>query len=541
MQGSLRAASRTLRALHHARGYGSGPTLERANELREAGRIAESARALCAGEVTSELLLTSVRDRIEQTKALGAFESTDLERAFEEAREVDKRLARGEAPRSKLEGVPVALKANFCTADRLPTTAGSKALAGWEAPYEATVVRRLRDAGAIVIGKTAMDEFGMGSHSLTSASGPVVSSIRSAKDEVPAGASDDERLTRSLRSAGGSSGGSAVAVSTSAAFAALGSDTGGSVRLPAAYTGVVGFKPSYGRLSRSGLVAYASSLDCPGFLTRSVEDARILLSATQGKCEFDPTTFAGDPKVDEDVGLIPVREDVRGMRIGIPMEYSIEELSSEAADVWAATAEFLASLGAEVVEVSLPHTREALATYYAICSAEASSNLARYDGIRFGKSAKVEKGATPHSLATDTRELGFGDEVRRRVLVGNYVLSEEAAARYFDQAQRVRTLVARDFQLATNDCDMLLTPAAPGVAPRIVDVEEASEQSVLDSFAADAFTVPASLAGVPALVVPAGFAPASGLPLAVQLIAPRFGERQLLRAGAALEAELDLC
>ncbi|KAI6862023.1 amidase signature enzyme [Hortaea werneckii] len=419
-----------------------------------------------------------------------------------------------DAASGPLAGKPIAIKDNIVTRD-LPTTAASKALSGFTSPFDATVVRLLREHGALISSKTNLDEFGMGSHSQHSHFGPVTSTF--SRDGQPL-------------SAGGSSGGSAVAVATGQAWAALGTDTGGSVRLPAAYTGTVGFKPSYGMLSRWGVIQYANSLDTVGVLARKVEDARKVFRSLNAWCKEDPTSLP-----------VSLREKLKGngsgqknrLRIGVPAEYNIEELSPPVRAAYSRTLSALQSAGHTLHAISLPSTRRALSAYYILAPAEASSNLAKYDGVRYGHRTSSGPDAAPTTqnlpLYAQTRGEAFGAEVQRRILLGAYTLSSEALSNYFIQAQRVRRLVQRDFDRVfarsnplhddhngdgsaavrsqeepdeADVVDIILTPTAPTLPPTL---EEVRRQSPVESYMNDVFTVPASLAGLPAVSVPVSF------------------------------------
>ena len=466
----------------------------------------ELRRRLAARELGAVELLAAYRRRIERLDGeLGAFVRLD-ESAEAAAREIDRRLDRGE--RLPLGGLPVALKDNLLTAG-LATGCASRILDGFVPPVDATVVSRLREAGAVVLGKTNMDEFGMGSSTEHSVHGPT----RNPHDPT--------------RVAGGSSGGSAAAVAAHLAPLALGSDTGGSVRQPAAFCGVVGLKPTYGRVSRSGLVAFGSSLDQVGPLAGSVRDAALLLSVIAGPDERDATS-AAEP-------VAPYLEacdgPVAGWRVGLPREYLGSGLDPAARQAVERAAVLLAAAGAQVRGVSLPHTRYAVATYYLVATAEASSNLARFDGLRYGW--RAARSDTLQAMYSETRGGGFGREVRRRIMLGTHALSSGYHDRYYGRAQRVRTLVRGDFDAAFGDdgVDLLLTPATP--TPPFALGEK--QDDPLAMYLSDVYTVPASLAGLPALVVPAGRT-SDGLPLGVQLIGPAFAEARLFAAGAAIEA-----
>lgn len=404
-----------------------------------------------------------------------------------------------------LLGLPVAVKDNICTAD-FPTTCGSKILASWRPPFDATAVARLRAAGAQVQGKTNLDEFAMGSSTEHSAFGPT----RNPHDPS--------------RVPGGSSGGSAAAVAVGEALVALGTDTGGSVRQPAALCGVVGLRPTYGLVSRYGLVAFASSLDQIGVLARCVRDAALILSLTAGHDPKDSTSLPVPPH-DYTAGL---EGGIEGFRIGIPKEYVAEGLGEEEqAEVqrWGRVAE---ELGAVVSEISLPLTEYALPAYYLVASAEASANLARYDGVRY--TLRVE-GEDVREMIARTRTVGFGSEVRRRIALGTFALSAGYYDRYYGKAQRARTLIARDFERAFQGVDLILGPTSPTPAFRLGE-----RADPIAMYLSDVFTLPSALAGLPAISIPGG--EVGGLPFGPELIAPRLGEAKLLRAAHALEQAL---
>eukprot|EP00053_Salpingoeca_punica_P009291 m.83145 g.83145 ORF g.83145 m.83145 type:complete len:498 (+) comp14957_c0_seq2:14-1507(+) len=415
---------------------------------------------------------------------------------------------------AKLAGVPIAVKDNFCIAN-VETTCSSNALRNFVPPYTATVVQRLLDEGAVVVGKTNMDEFGMGSFTNTGIHGSTVNPW------TPVTSTD-------ALSAGGSSGGSAAAVASGMCLAALGSDTGGSVRLPAAYCGVVGLKPSYGRSSRHGLVAYASSLDTPGVLARSVRDAALIANVMSGH-DLQDSSCAERPPTD----YLPEAGSLSSLTVGIPSEYNIEELDSEVKERWSLGIEWLQRAGATIKQVSLPLTKQALSTYYILAVCEAASNLNRYDGMRYGhREGTASEYKTYIDMLTASRSRMFGEEVMSRILTGTFALSRTMSDSYYVQAQRVRQLVVREFDAIFNSgVDVLLTPTAPTVAPSLASVASKPET---DGYANDVFTVPASLAGLPAMSVPAGFG-RDGLPVGLQLIAQRFNEAAVLRAGIVLE------
>ena len=407
----------------------------------------------------------------------------------------------------RLAGVPIAIKDNICTVE-LNTTCGSRILEGYRSPYDATAIRKLKAEGAVVIGKTNMDEFAMGSSTEHSAYGPTFNPH------------DHSRVP------GGSSGGSAAAVAAGLVPAALGSETGGSVRQPAAFCGVVGIKPSYGRVSRYGLVAFASSLDQIGTFGRTVADAAMLLEVISGHDPLDSTTGPAPAPAFANA----LRADVKGLVVGVPREYFPAELDSRIASLCRAALDRLAEAGAEIRDVSLPHTQYAIPTYYVIAPAEASSNLARYDGVRYGPRAAVR---STIELYTKTRSQGFGAEVKRRIMLGTYALSAGYYEAYYGRAQRVRALIVEDFRrVFSSGVDVLFTPTTPSVAFRIGEKSDDPYQMYLS----DIFTVTANLAAIPGISVPIG--KVDGLPVGGQFLADRWQEATMVRAAAALEKVL---
>ena len=476
-----------------------------ASDLNRLG-VAEAAAWLAAGDCSAVELVEACIAAQEAAANLNVVVADTAERACAAARHADQRRHRNEA--RPLEGIPVAVKDIFCTRG-VATTAGSRILDGFVPEYESTVSAKLWDAGAILLGKTNMDEFAMGSSNETSWWGPV---------RNPWSSADGPSLVP-----GGSSGGSAAIVAARAVPAALGTDTGGSIRQPASFCGVVGLKPTYGRCSRWGIIAFASSLDQAGPLTRSVADAALILQHIAG---FDPkdSTSADLPVPDLHSAL---QGDVKGLRVGIPAEYRLDTLPAAVGDLWEQGIAWFRAAGAELRDVSLPHTRYALPAYYIVAPAEASANLARYDGVRFGLRSA---GKDPDELYTRTRREGLGEEVRRRIMIGGYVLSEGYYDAYYLRAQQVRTRIAEDFRTAFREVDVLLTPTAPSSA----FPEGAKTDDPLAMYVNDIFTVPASLAGLPAISVPAGLDD-DRLPLGLQLIGQAFDEATLLRAAAALE------
>ena len=460
-------------------------------------------RALSARELTEAHF-----GAIERLSSLNAFITLTAERALADAARADERLARGEA--RPLEGIPLGIKDLFCT-EGVRTTAASRILDGFTPPYESTVTRKLWEAGAVCLGKTNLDEFAMGSSNTTSAFGHVVNPWRRRgdnRDLVP----------------GGSSGGSAAAVAARLCLGATATDTGGSIRQPAAFTGTVGIKPTYGRCSRWGIIAFASSLDQAGPIARTVRDAAILLRAMSG---FDPkdSTSADVPVPDFEAA---VGRSVKGLKIGVPKEYRLPGMSAEIISLWERGAAWLREAGAEIREISLPHTKYALPCYYIIAPAEASSNLARYDGVRFGM--RVDPGGDLDDLYAATRAAGFGAEVRRRILIGTYVLSAGYYDAYYLKAQKVRALIARDFDRAWEEVDAILTPATPTSAFAIGEKQDDPVTMYLN----DVFTVTANLAGLPGISVPAGL-DEGGLPLGLQVIGRPFDEETVFAVAGAIE------
>lgn len=446
--------------------------------------------------------------QIEKGRDLNAYVLETPEIALEQAKACDDRLARGEQARL-MEGIPIGIKDLFCT-QGIRTTAGSKILENYIPPYESTITEKLKAAGAVTLGKLNMDEFAMGSSNLTSAFGPVTSpwKIRDdARQFVP----------------GGSSGGSATVVAAGMAVAATGTDTGGSIRQPAAFTGIVGLKPTYGRCSRWGIVAFASSLDQAGPMTRTVRDCAVMMEAMAG---FDPRDATS---VDL---LVPSYEssltgNIKGLRVGIPREYRVEGMNPEIEQLWSKGIEWMKSAGAEIVDISLPHTKYALPVYYILAPAEASSNLARYDGVRYGLRVP---GDTLEDMYEKTRSAGFGKEVKRRIMMGTYVLSAGYYDAYYLKAQKIRRLITRDFQEAYKKVDLILTPTTPNAAFAIGE----EPKDPVTMYMNDVLTVPANLAGLPALSVPAGLT-GEGMPLGLQVIAPAFEEEHILNAGYLIE------
>jgi aspartyl-tRNA(Asn)/glutamyl-tRNA(Gln) amidotransferase subunit A len=482
---------------------GAAPGAPEATDLT----IAAARDALAKGELSARELTEAHIAAVEAARPLNAFITETPEKALEMAAASDARRRSGEA--GMLEGIPLAIKDLYCTEGVL-TTAGSHILDGFRPCYESTVSAKLWASGAVMLGKTNMDEFAMGSSNMASYYGPVESPWRRRGDNRPL-------------VPGGSSGGSAAAVAARCALGATGTDTGGSIRQPAAFSGVVGMKPTYGRCSRWGLVAFASSLDQAGPLTRSVRDAAILLGAMAGHDPKDSTSV-DTPVPDYEAALTG---EVRGLKIGIPKEYRLDGTPGEIEALWQQGIDWLKAAGAEIVDISLPHTSYALPAYYIVAPAEASSNLARYDGVRYGLRVP---GETLDEMYEATRGEGFGAEVKRRVLIGTYVLSAGYYDAYYNKARRVRTLIARDFSRAFETVDAILTPTAPSDAFAVGDKMDDPIAMYLN----DVFTVPASLAGLPAISVPAGLS-ADGLPLGLHLIARAFDEATLFKVAEVLE------
>lgn len=461
--------------------------------------------AFSAREVASAFI-----DRVAQAKALNAFLVETPDHALAAADAAD--AARKSGDLKPMSGVPIGMKDLFCTKG-VQTTAASGILEGFTPPYESTVSGKLWAAGAGMLGKLNLDQFAMGSSNETSAFGNVISPWRrKGGDNAPL-------------APGGSSGGSSSAISARLCPAATGTDTGGSIRQPAAFTGISGIKPTYGRCSRWGTIAFASSLDQAGSMARDVRDCTIMLEAMAG---FDPkdSTSLDLPVPNWEAAL---SSDLKGKKIGIPKEYRVDGMPAEIEALWEQGIAWLKDAGAEIVEVSLPHTKYALPAYYIIAPAEASSNLARYDGVRYGM-RQLPDGAGLQDMYAATRAAGFGDEVKRRIMIGTYVLSAGFYDAYYTQAQKVRTLIAQDFENAWKSCDLLLAPTAPSAAFGLGE----KQADPLAMYLNDVFTVPASLAGLPAMSVPGGL-DAQGLPLGLQIIGKPLDEQSVLNAGLAIE------
>lgn len=454
-------------------------------------------------EVKVEELVKETFERIEKVEGkVGSFVHLRKEKALEEARILDEKIARGEKV-GALAGVPVAIKDNMVSKGDI-TTACSKILGNYEGIYDATAVKKLKEADAIIIGITNMDEFAMGSTTKTSF----------------------HHLTKNpwdaTRVPGGSSGGAAASIAAQEVYISLGSDTGGSIRQPVSFCGVVGMKPTYGRVSRYGLIAFASSLDQIGPIAKSVEDVALTMNVIAGVDDYDATVVNCEvPDYTEFLN-----QDIRGMKIGVPKEYFIDGINPEVRQIMEDAIEKFITLGAEIVEISLPHTKYAVPTYYVIAPAEASSNLARFDGVRYGY--RSENIQNINDLYVNSRSEGFGDEVKRRIMIGTYVLSAGFYDAYFKKAQKVRAKIKEDFDRAFENVDVIFTPVSPSTAFRLDD-----KKTPIELYLEDIFTISANLAGIPGISIPAG--KAQGLPVGIQLLGKPFGEGDLIKAGSAFE------
>ncbi|MGJ5619772.1 Asp-tRNA(Asn)/Glu-tRNA(Gln) amidotransferase subunit GatA [Sulfitobacter sp. MF3-043] len=481
------------------------------SDLNKMG-LAEARDALRSGEVTSKALTEACLSAIDGAGALNAFVHHTPEIAMQQAEAADARIKAGDAP--AMCGLPIGIKDLFCTKG-VPSQAGSRILQGFLPEYESTVSQNLFDAGAVMLGKLNMDEFAMGSSNETSVYGNAVNPWRRGNDAA--------ELTP-----GGSSGGSAAAVAADLCLAATGTDTGGSIRQPAAFTGTVGIKPTYGRCSRWGIVAFASSLDQAGPMTKSVRDAAIMLEAM---CGHDPkdSTSADLAVPNFEAALTG---DVRGKKIGIPREYRMDGMPEEIETLWSDGTAMMKDAGAEIVDITLPHTKYALPAYYVIAPAEASSNLARYDGVRYGHRATLDQGDGITEMYEKTRAEGFGPEVQRRVMIGTYVLSAGFYDAYYNRARRVRSLIKKDFEdVFAQGIDCILTPATPSAAFGLGEMTDADPVAM---YLNDVFTVTVNLAGLPGIAVPTG-QNRQGLPLGLQLIGRPWEEADLLSSAYALE------
>ena len=476
--------------------------------------ISEARDRLRSKEISSVELTNSCLAEIDAADPLGAFVHKTPELALAQAENADKRLSQGSAP--DMCGIPLGIKDLFCTKG-VESQAASRILEGFKPEYESTVSQNLLDNGTVMLGKLNMDEFAMGSSNETSVYGNVINPWKI----------DERNLTP-----GGSSGGSAAAVAADLCLAATGTDTGGSIRQPAAFTGIVGIKPTYGRCSRWGVIAFASSLDQAGPMTKTVRDGAIMLEAMAGH----------DPKDSTSVSLpVPNFEamltgNIKGKRIGIPKEYRLEGMPSEIEKLWSDGTEMLRLAGAKIEDVSLPHTKYALPAYYVIAPAEASSNLARYDGVRYGRRAALSSGDGINEMYERTRAEGFGSEVKRRVMIGTYVLSAGFYDAYYNRARRVRALIKEDFdKVFSTGIDAILTPTTPSAA---FGLGEMSDADPVQMYLNDVFTVTVNLAGLPGVSVPTGF-DKSGLPLGLQVIGRPWEEADMLNIAYSLEQSAD--
>lgn len=470
--------------------------------------ITEALDGLKSKKFSATELVDANIKQMESNRDLNAFITETADSARAQAKDSDARIARGEM--RPLEGIPIAMKDLFCTKG-VKTTAASNILGNFVPPYESTVSQKLIDAGTISIGKTNLDEFAMGGSNTTSFYGPVVNPWKNKNHP-------DKKLVP-----GGSSGGSAAAVAAGMGMAATGTDTGGSTRQPGSFCGIVGVKPTYGRCSRWGIIAFASSLDQAGAFARSVEDSALMLAAMSGHDAKDSTSARKD--VPDFAALL--KQDIKGLRIGIPKEYRVEGMPQEIIDIWDKGAAMLKDAGATIVDISLPHTKYAVPTYYIVAPAEASSNLARYDGVRYGLRTEGKDLQETYEL---TRAQGFGAEVKRRIMIGTYCLSAGYYDAYYTKAQKIRRLISNDFAVAFEKCDAILTPTAPSAAFAIGE----NSDDPIKMYLGDVFTIPASLAGLPGISVPAGL-DQDGLPLGLQIIGRAWDEVTMFRTAHALE------
>ncbi len=453
---------------------------------------------------------------IENNTRLNAFITTNFENAKLEAKKADEQVEKGDI--SNLTGVPIGIKDLFCTKN-IKTTCGSKMLADFIPSYESTVTQKLLDAGAINLGKLNMDEFAMGSTNITSHFGPVINPYKKN--------SSDEDLVP-----GGSSGGSSCAVSANLCAGATGSDTGGSIRQPASFTNIVGIKPTYGRCSRYGMVAFASSMDQAGIFAKNVYDGALMQKVISGFDERDSTSI--NIPVPNFEALL--NSNLNGLNIGIPKEYRMDGMSDDIEKLWQKGINILKDRGANIVDISLPHTKYSASIYYVVASAEASSNLARFDGVRYGFRCAQEN-LTLEQFYENNRAEGFGKEVKKRILTGTYVLSSGYYDAYYKKAQQVRRLILEDFKQAFTKVDAILTPATPNSAFPIDSSKDLTSQDPIKIYLNDMFTIPANLAGLPAMSVPAGF-DSDGLPLGLQIISKHFDEQTMLNVALAIEESL---
>jgi len=475
--------------------------------------IKQAVEGLKAKKFSSSELTEAFIKNIEQNRNLNAFITETFEIARNQAKESDKKIVSNNA--AKLEGIPLAIKDLFCTKN-IRTTSASKMLENFVPTYESTVTQNLLNAGSVFLGKLNMDEFAMGSANTNSYFGPVINPYKkngSNEDLVP----------------GGSSGGSAAAVAANLCLGATGSDTGGSIRQPASFTNTVGIKPTYGRCSRYGMIAFASSLDQAGIFAKDVYDAALLLEVISGYDSKDSTS--SNLAVPDFSALL--NQDLKGKKIGIPKEYMVDGTAEEIVSLWKKGREILQKNGAEIVEISLPHTEYAAAVYYVLASAECSSNLARFDGVRYGFRAAGDN-LSLEEMYEKTRAQAFGNEVKRRILTGTYVLSAGYFDAYYKKAQKVRNLILQDFNEAFKKVDAILTPTAPSAAFSIKESKEIGNSDPVKMYLNDVFTIPVNLAGLPAISVPAGF-DKDGLPLGLQIISRHFDEQTAFNVALAIE------
>jgi aspartyl-tRNA(Asn)/glutamyl-tRNA(Gln) amidotransferase subunit A len=470
--------------------------------------ITEAVKGLKAKSFSATELVKAHINQMNACDHLNAFITKTPEQALESARQSDERIAAGKM--LPLDGIPIAMKDLYCTKG-VKTTAASQILKDFIPPYESTVSQKLLDAGTISLGKANLDEFAMGGSNTNSSFGPVENPWKSKKNP-------DKKLV-----SGGSSGGSAAAVAAGMAMAATGTDTGGSTRQPGSFCGIVGVKPTYGRCSRWGIIAFASSLDQAGMFAKTVEDSALLLKTISG---FDSKDSTSAQKSVPDFSAV-IGQNIKGLRIGIPKEYRVEGMPQDIIDVWEKGATLLREAGATIVDISLPHTQYAVPTYYIIAPSEASSNLARYDGVRYG--LRVE-GKDLQETYDATRAAGFGAEVKRRIMLGTYCLSAGFYDAYYTKAQRVRRLIANDFATAFQSCDAILTPTAPSSAFAIGE----NDDDPIKMYLGDVFTIPASLAGLPGISVPGGL-DSQGLPLGLQIIGKAWDEETMFKVAHTLE------
>ncbi len=471
--------------------------------------IKEAARLLGKKELSPVELTREFLDRIEKIdKKINSYITVLHKSAIEAAKKAEKEILEGRY-RGPLHGIPLALKDIFVMKGT-PSTCGSKMLENFISPYNATVTEKLLQAGAVILGKNNMDEFAMGSSNETSYFGPVRNPW------------DTERVP------GGSSGGSSAATASGLCMGAVGTDTGGSIRQPAALCGVVGMKPTYGRVSRYGMIAFASSLDQAGPITRTVEDAAIILREIAGHDPHDSTSV--DMEVPDYIAKL--EEPVKGIKIGVPKEYFIEGMEKEIEDATRKALEIMEKNGCEIVEISLPHTKYAILTYYIIAPSEASSNLARYDGVRYGY--RSSNATTVKELFTKSRSEGFGDEVKRRIMLGTYALSSGYYDAYYLKAQKVRTLIRQDFEKAFEKVDVIMAPTTPEVAFKLGE----KTQDPLKMYLSDILTIPCNIAGIPGISIPCGF-DSQGLPIGIQVLGKPFDEETVLRAAHGYQTSTD--